>query len=688
MNEWITAMRDAMLDGTYHSYRQPADHAHDEAFTADLAARNVPPALRASARLADVLDRERPVILPGERIPLLRTITTVPEIMSEAEWQALRENHHIHERGKVCNICPDYATTIASGLLAPRNRAVMELGGATAAQHDFLKAVVESIDAVLRLVDRYCDEARRLDRADLAESLSRATRFGANTLLEAFQVFRVLHFALWASFNYHNTIGRFDRIFWPYLEADLAEGTLDEAGALDLVEEFFLSFNRDSDLYPGVQQGDNGQSLVLGGVDREGQPVWNLLSEFGLQASLELGLIDPKINVRIAADAPLERYESCTRLTARGLGFPQYSNDDVVIPGLVDLGYNLADARDYVVAACWEFIIPGVGMDIPNIDGLSFPAVVDQATHAQLASAPSFEAFMQQVRVGVANEAHRLADATKNVWMEPAPFLSILVDGPLDRRADVSEGLRYNNYGIHGVGLSTAADSLAAIKYAVFDHGVVTPDELTAALRDDFAGHDELRELLAHTPPKIGNDDDEVDTIAADLLATFAAALAGRRNDRGGIFRAGTGSAMYYVQAAATLGATADGRKAGDYLSANLAPSLGVKVRGPLSLLNSFTKLPLRAAINGGPVTMEVHDTVFRTPASVGKVAMLVRGFIRDGGHQLQLNALNRETLLDAQIHPEAHRNLIVRVWGWSAYFVELDKEYQDQIIQRVELVP
>jgi len=688
MNEWIAAMRGAMLDGTYHSFRQEADHDHDLAFTEALASKNMPPVLRASARLADVLDRERPVILPNERIPLLRTVTTVPEIMTEAEWRSIGAEHHVHELGKVCNICPDYATTIASGLLAPRNRAEMGLVGATKEQRDFLTSVIESIDAVLRLVDRYADEAARVGREDLAESLARATRFGATTLLEAFQVFRVLHFGLWASFNYHNTIGRFDRNFWPYLEADLAKGTLDEAGALELVEEFFLTFNRDSDLYPGVQQGDNGQSLVLGGVDRAGQPVWNPLSELSLQASLELGLIDPKINVRITGDTPLERYESCTRLTARGLGFPQYSNDDVVIPGLVDLGYELVDARDYVVAACWEFIIPGVGMDIPNIAALSFPAVVDEATHTQLAASGSFDDFMQHVRLGVSNEAAKLAGATGGVWMEPAPFLSVLVDGPVDRRTDVSAGLKYNNYGIHGVGLSTAADALAAIKCEVYDRGEVSALELEQALLDDFDQHDDLRALLLHTPPKLGNDDDEVDAIAADLLATFAAALSGRHNDRGGIFRAGTGSAMFYVQAAAALGATADGRKAGEYLSANLAPSLGVKVRGPLSLFNSFTKLPLRGAINGGPVTIEVHDTVFRNPGAVEKVAMLVRGFIRLGGHQLQLNALNRETLLDAQIHPELHRNLIVRVWGWSAYFVELDREYQDQIIQRVELVP
>ena len=292
MNERTRTMRDALLSGVHHVHRRPANPEHDEAFAADLAARGVAPVLRASARLADVLRRETPVILPGERISLLRTVPTVPEIFTPAERAQQAADHRIHELGKISNVTPDYAPIIAAGLLASRDQAVSALPGADDDTREFLAAVAESIDAVLDLVDRYAAEARRLGRDDLADSLTRATRTGATTFQEALQVFRVLHFALWASFNYHNTIGRFDLNFWPYLEADLAVGRLDEASALELVEEFFLSFNRDSDLYPGQQQGDNGQSLVLGGVDRDGAEVWNLLSELSLEASLGLGLID------------------------------------------------------------------------------------------------------------------------------------------------------------------------------------------------------------------------------------------------------------------------------------------------------------------------------------------------------------------------------------------------------------
>ena len=186
--------------------------------------------------------------------------------------------------------------------------------------------------------------------------------------------------------------------------------------------------------------------------------------------------------------------------------------------------------------------------------------------------------------------------------------------------------------------------------------------------------------------PKMGDDENSVDDLAVWLLDTFADALQGRRNERGGIFRAGTGSAMYYIWHSKDMPATPDGRHAGEGIACNYSPSLFARCPGPVSIIKSFSKPHLSRAINGGPLTLELHDTLFRTAESTQKVAMLVKSFMDMGGHQLQLNAVNRDTLLDAQKHPENYRNLIVRVWGWSGYFVELDKEYQDHIIQRMEL--
>ena len=286
----------------------------------------------------------------------------------------------------------------------------------------------------------------------------------------------------------------------------------------------------------------------------------------------------------------------------------------------------------------------------------------------------------------IVGQADELCERVKNVYLFPAPFVSLMMEGCTENAADISEGCHYNNYGFHGTGIATAADSLAAIKKYVFEEKKVDAEELKRALARDFEGDEALCNLLRWEAPKMGNDDDYVDGIACRLVADFADALQGRKNDRGGIFRAGTGSAMYYVWHAKDMPATPDGRHKGEGLGCNYSPSLFSRCNGPVSIVQSFSKPDLRRAINGGPLTLELHDTVFRTPESVEKVAMLVKSFMDLGGHQLQLNAVNRDTMLEAQKHPENYRNLIVRVWGWSGYFVELDKEYQDHIIRRMEL--
>ena len=188
---------------------------------------------------------------------------------------------------------------------------------------------------------------------------------------------------------------------------------------------------------------------------------------------------------------------------------------------------------------------------------------------------------------------------------------------------------------------------------------------------------------LRYETPKLGNNDDFVDDIAINLLDDFGFSLKGKKNDKGGIFRAGTGSAMFYLWHANEIGASPDGRCAKEPFGANFAVSLYAKVKGPVSVIASMTKLNFENAINGGPLTLEFHQSVFSDNDGVEKVASLVKTFIDRGGHQLQLNSLNLDKILDAQKHPENYRQLVVRIWGWSAYFVELDKEYQDHVIAR-----
>ena len=183
----------------------------------------------------------------------------------------------------------------------------------------------------------------------------------------------------------------------------------------------------------------------------------------------------------------------------------------------------------------------------------------------------------------------------------------------------------------------------------------------------------------------MGQNDDEVDGIATKIMDAYAKECSKHKNSRGGIIRAGTGTAMYYIWWSQDLKATADGRKASEPFSANYSPSLNINMKGVLSVISSFTKPNLINICNGGPLTLEFHDSLFRNEEGCKKVAAMVKTYIKLKGHQLQLNAVNKETLLDAQKHPENHKNLIVRVWGWSGYFNELDLVYQNHIIKRLE---
>ncbi len=658
MEQMLEELKNYILQKKHHAFRQKLNLSYAEEFHE----KRLSPVERMSERFARLTQLEKPEILPGEQICFLRTVPTILDIFTEEEWKEIRSEHFIHESGYLSNLCPNYAETIRVGLLEKRKSA-----------DEYGK---RAIDSLIALSDRYRAEAEKCGRDDLVKVLERVPRYGATNFREALQFFRILHYALWLEGNYHNTVGRLDLYLYPYLRADMEKGLYDEESALALVEDFFLSFNKDSDLYVGVQQGDNGQSLVLGGKSG-GKEVFNLLSKLCLRASNHLRMIDPKINLRVSKETPMEVYELGSELTRAGLGFPQYSNDDVVIDGLTRLGYAPEDAENYVVAACWEFIIPDVGADVANIGALSFPRAVDTALHRYLGACGTFEEFKEKLRGVIFDECDALCRACEHLWFVPSPFMNVLMN------RDISLGGKYNNFGLHGTGIATAADSLAVIKKYVYDEKSISAEELTDAVDSDFETHAQLLPVLRYEAPKMGNNIDWVDDLAVWLLDTFADGLAGKKNCRGGIYRAGTGSAMFYLWHADEIGASPDGRRRGEPFGTNFSPSLFANLSGPISVIKSFSKPHFARAINGGPLTLEFHSSMFSDPDCVRKIARFVKTYMDMGGHQLQLNAVNPEKLKDAQRHPENYRQLVVRIWGWSAYFVELDKAFQDHVIAR-----
>ncbi|MBQ8742076.1 MAG: pyruvate formate-lyase [Clostridia bacterium] len=595
------------------------------------------------------------------------------------------------ERWIPSNNTPNYSFLIDNGFDAVRKDLSKRKKDADEIALRLYGIMEKELDCLARLCEKYRLEAEERGVTELAEALSNIPHKPARSLYEACLFQKLIIYGFRATKHPHMTLGRFDQYMYKYYKMDVERGVSREK-LLEIIELYFLALNLDTDMYLGMQQGDNGQSMVLGGFDIDGNYLFNELSSLCMDASLELAVIDPKINIRVGKNTPDYIYDYGTRLTKRGLGFPQYCNDDVIIPGLVKLGIDEKDAYEYTVAACWEAIIPNCSMDIPNVRTFNFPLVVNNAIHESLEKSETFEELLLAVDVAIAKEAENVMESCRGRErigygkpLEPSPFMSIVVDGCIEKGRDICDfSAKYYNLGCHGAGIANAADALAAVKKVIYDERSIDKKTLLKALDNNFEGMTEIRNKLLSCP-KVGNDDDYADDVMIRIMKSFSDSLNGKPTGTGGIWRAGTGSAMEYYLSARHCPATADGRLAYSVYSCSYSPSLTAKLNGPLSVITSFTKPDLVNTVNGGPLTMEIHDNVFRNDEGEKKVAQLVKLFVMRGGHQLQLNSLNKETLLDARENPDKYPNLIVRVWGWSGYFRELDTVYQDHVISRTD---
>ncbi len=583
------------------------------------------------------------------------------------------------------NLTPNYKRVMSAGFDKIISQINEQMSKTDSDQKKLLgNAMIKMLERCIEYCDKQRMQAKESSNEKLYNALLKIPHKPAESFYEACLFIKLSIYFLRYTTASHLGLGRFDQYMYDYYLADIKRGVSKEE-IFETLENFFISLNFDSDTYFGIQQGDNGQSMMLGGFDKDGFSVYNELSEMCMKASLELNLIDPKINLRVGKNTPDEIYEFATLLTKQGLGFPQYCNDDVVVPGLIKLGYAPEDAINYTVAACWEFIIPNCDGVAPNRETMNFPLIVNKAICGHLEKSESFDELMGHLRTAISDECHRLMYNCRNDRDGANPLLSVYMDGCIESlTGHWSGGTKYLNYGCHGAGIANAADALAAVKKLVFDEKKITKKSLLDALNADFEGFEKLRGEL-RACPKMGNNDDYVDDIACDLMSVFSESINRKPNYIGGIWRAGTGSAHEYIYSAEKCPATADGRKSGEPYSSSFSPSLDVRPDGILSVIQSFTKFDLSNIINGGPLTLEIHDSVLRNDIGIKKTAQLVKNFVLLGGHQLQLNSINRERLLDAKAHPEKYPNLVVRVWGWSGYFNELDTTFQDHIIRRCE---
>ena len=650
---------------------------------------------RSAFILSKMCEAEDPIVFKDEKISFVRTKINIPQYYNNKILKKYYGKHKGRRYEPFHNICPDYEILLTKGLENLRNEAFEKLKNCKKHSKEkvFLDSVIWTIDSVLNLAKRYELAARAVGNDIIADLYAKVPRFPANSFHEALQSIRFISSMFNLADNYQFGFGRIDQYLYPLYKHDIEHNIITKEQARELLEEFFISLNKDTDLYRGVQQGDNGQSVMLGGCrPQDGSSAVNELTYMVLEVSKELKLIDPKINLRIDSNTPDDLLELGCELTKCGLGFPQYSNDEVVIPALIKKGYSIEDARNYTVAACWEFIIPGKGIEIVNQGAVSFPYAVDYAFEKTMKSWKKFnmQDFRNLIKVSIKEQVKNILQK-RDIKTLPSSFASIFFHGSIKNKQDASICAKYKNIGIHGAGSANGADALVAIKLTYEKFGEEGLRKLLKAKQLNFKGYENLRNDLQKEMPKVGNANPNVDNELKFLFDTFADVADEFSNEKRKI-RAGSGSAMYYIWLTddkfkwafePKIKATADGRLDKEALSTSLAPSHGIKVNGVLSVLKSYSVIDYSRIMNGGPITIELSPSVFNSDEGIKKLAQLIKYFVKLGNQQLQLNVLDASVLEDAIKHPEKHRNLIVRVWGWSGYFTELAPEYQQHVLNR-----
>ncbi len=583
----------------------------------------------------------------------------------------------------------DYEAVLQRGLRgqAERLEDFLSTAASTDPRRPQWEAMLVTCQAARDYATRYAEAAHSAARA--AEDPAEAARLEqiaahctqvpwepARTFAQALQSFWLLHLLLHVeSPAVAISPGRMDQYLWPFYAADLAAGRLTPSEAAEALACLWLK----------LWEGDESQNVTLGGVDAHGTDVTNELSLLMLRLTGELRAFQPSISVRIGPGSPEQLVAEALRLSSLGLGQPSFFADETVTAGLIEIGVPLPEARDWAIVGCYEAVVAGAEWGRTVAGGVNLPEVVLQA----LAEEPrSFAALLQGTREHLSRAIDRSVEAANaherhEAENAPSPFQSVLMRDCIQRGKDIYRGgARHNHSACWIAGLATAVDGLVAVKHAVYEEGRLTVPELLALLEADLAGHEDQRQLLLKGAPKFGNDEPEVDALAAELCGCFCDELATRRNGRGG--RIKPSLAMYQQHLMGRqMGATADGRHAGAALSAGVAPTQGRNVRGVTATLASCASLPHHRAANGNFLILCFSPEHIAGARGQERLGQLIATYFGAGGSHVMVNVVDAETLRDAQVHPERHGDLMVRLSGLSAYFVTLDRDTQENIVAR-----
>jgi pyruvate formate-lyase/glycerol dehydratase family glycyl radical enzyme len=591
------------------------------------------------------------------------------------------------------------------------------------AKRDELTAMAICADAVITLARRYAEKAeelasgapdpvRRDELLEVARICRRVPARPPESFREALQADWFVHLGVitelnpWDAFN----PGRLDQHLLPFYRQGLADGTLKREVAKELLECFWVKFNNQpAPPKVGVTAAESSTytdfaNINSGGLTSEGADGVNDVTYLVLEVIDEMRLIQPSSNIQLSRKNPDEFLRAAARIIRKGWGQPSVFNADAVVEELVRQGKSPEDARQGGTSGCVEtgafgreaYILTGY-FNLPKIVELTLHAGRDPRTGKQLGPATgnpaefhTFDEFLHAFRTQVNHFVDvkiRGSNVIERLYARdmPVPFLSLLIDDCIAKGMDYNGGgARYNTSYIQGVGVGTVTDSLSAIRHHVFADGGMSMADLLRVLDADFQGFEKTRLLLANRTPRYGNDDDDADGIMRSLFEIYFKAIDGRPNTRGGTYRINLLPTTCHIYFGAVTGATPDGRRAGTPVSEGISPVQGADRHGPTAVLMSAAKMD-HVRTGGTLLNQKFTPRILEGEKGIDSLVALIRSYFRMGGHHIQFNVVDAATLRDAQAHPDEHRDLIVRVAGYSDFFCDLGRSLQDEIIARTE---
>ena len=603
----------------------------------------------------------------------------------------------LYQRGQAGHVIAGYGQVLESGVGALIEKAKQCADTSTCGDTRDLAVASDIVcTALSAYIERYAGEARCIGMMQTADRCQNIARKPPKNFHEAVQLLWFLHeVVIFEQYCGSMSLGRLDLLLLRFYEEDTAKGVIDRNKASEIIEAFFKKLG-------GLRRGY--QNVTLGG-GKDGGFVDNDITRICLNASKNLMIDQPLLSMRYTPDMSDELWDEVLDLMRTGIGFPAMFNDAVAIQSKVRASISQVDAQNYGIVGCVEVSVPG--KEYAHTEGLriNWAKVLELMfnrgkcsftghslvlrENRELKSIKSFEEFYIWYKAELHNFLTLAMDATNTLdtsyaenW--PTPYMSTLMQGCIEKGKDINAGgAVYNLTTVNGCGMANVVDSLCAVRKVVFEDRLCTLPQLAEILANNFEGMEGLRKFLLKRCPKFGNDDDKADLIMADLTEMFCKTVSNYKNPRGGSFQSGLYTVDHHAHMGERTAALPDGRKAGESLANGFSPYQGADTSGPTAVINSVVKNDLCALGNGMVLDLKFYPGFFEENRRY--IRALIETYFDLGGYEIQLNVVDKDKLLAAQKNPEQYRDLIVRVSGFSAYFVDLGAILQEEIIARTE---